>query len=92
MVASTITSMAEPQMPKTGIDREAEIDKNLKRRVMNFLHQRNLPALRQIDVQVEEGIVEIAGRVKSFYEKQLCLNCCQRVAGVIQIVDHVEVA
>ena len=68
------------------------MDENLKRRVTNFLHQRNLPALRNIDVQVDEGTVEIAGKVNSFYEKQVCLNCCQRVAGVIQVVDHVEVA
>ena len=26
----------------------------------------------------------------SFYQKQLCVNCCSRVAGVMHLVDEVE--
>jgi hypothetical protein len=30
--------------------------------------------------------------VHTFYEKQLCQNCCRRVAGVVNFVDNVDVA
>jgi hypothetical protein len=29
--------------------------------------------------------------VDSFYHKQLCLNCCQRVAGVVRLIDQIHV-
>lgn len=67
-------------------------DDDLKRRIVNFLGQRQIPALRHVEVTVDEGTVVIQGKVSSFYEKQLCLNCCQRVAGVVSIDDQVMVA
>ena len=68
-----------------------QLDEDLKRRIVIFLFQRNEPALRRVDVEVSSGRVVIRGRMASFYQKQLCLSCCQRVAGVLQIVDEVEV-
>ncbi len=68
-----------------------DTDNDLKRRIINFLHQRHVPSLRTIDVDVDQGVVTMRGHVNSFYHKQLCLNCCQRVAGVVRLVDEVEV-
>ena len=47
----------------------------------------------QVDggVDVHDGTVRICGRVQSFYERQLCLTCCQRQVGVRQVVDEIEV-
>lgn len=73
------------QLPEDGPD------SNLKRRIVNFLAQRHVASLRRIRVEVEGGRVRLRGRVGSFYEKQLCLNCCQRVAGVRRIDDQIEV-
>ncbi|MFO0868970.1 MAG: BON domain-containing protein [Pirellulales bacterium] len=67
-------------------------DGELQRQVLDFLFQRQMPALRSIQVAVCNGIVTLRGRVRSFYERQLCLSCCQRVAGVRQLVDQIEVA
>ena len=67
-------------------------DADLKRRVESFLFERNRKALRTVDVDVVQGSVILHGRVNSFYEKQLCLSCCQRVAGVLKLVDEIEVA
>jgi len=67
-------------------------DGELERRVLSTLLQRQVPALRQISVAVQDGIVTLKGRVQSFYERQLCLICCQRVAGVRKLVDLIEVA
>ena len=67
-------------------------DCDLARRVLSFLAQRQMPALRRILVEVQNGTVVLKGRVQSFYERQLCLSCCQRVAGVVRLIDQIEVA
>ena len=66
--------------------------RDLKQRVINYLVGRNFPALRRLTVDADNGRVVIQGKVGSYYEKQLCLNCSRRVAGVIELVDRVEVA
>lgn len=67
-------------------------DQELERRVANFLAQRHVATLRNIQVAAKDGIVTLRGLVQSFYERQLCLSCCQRVAGVVRLVDEIEVA
>jgi osmotically-inducible protein OsmY len=69
----------------------AEHDADLERRILNYLFNRGISALRQIDVQVRRGTVELRGRVYSFYQKQLCINCCRRVAGVVGLIDRIAV-
>lgn len=67
-------------------------DRDLERRVTNFLFARNLPTLRRLHVAADNGTVTLRGRVHSFYEKQLCQHACRRVAGVISMVDAIDVA
>jgi len=69
----------------------ASIDRDLIKRVRGFLTRQHLPSLRSIEVDAAAGVVTISGRVKSFYERQLCIHCCQRVAGVVKLNDRVEV-
>jgi len=63
----------------------------LKRRVISYLVGRRVPALRDIEVSAVGGTVVLRGKVGSFYEKQLCIHCCRRVAGVVRLVDEVDV-
>jgi osmotically-inducible protein OsmY len=65
-------------------------DRDLERRVGNFLAQ-HFPRLKTVEVEASQGVVTIFGRVNSFYERQLCINCCQRVAGVTTLNDQVQV-
>lgn len=74
-----------------GESRWDRLDRELERRVANFLVQ-HFPRLRTVEVEASQGVVTINGRVNSFYERQLCINCCQRVVGVTSLVDKVEVA
>ena len=67
-------------------------DQDLQKRVISFLAGRYLPSLRQLQVDVEEGTVTLRGRVASFYEKQVAIHSCQRVAGVHKLVDAVDVS
>jgi osmotically-inducible protein OsmY len=57
-----------------------------------FLADRHLPGLRQLEIEASNGTVTLRGRVRSFYEKQLCQNVSRRVSGVVQFVDAVVVA
>ncbi len=67
-------------------------DDDLQRRVANFLHSQHFPAFKQLRVDVHDGAVTIYGTVDSFYEKQVALNSCQRVAGVLALIDQIAVA
>ncbi len=67
------------------------VDQDLKQRVSDYLLSRQMFALRNLDVQTDRGVVTLTGQVATFYEKQIALNVCRRVAGVYQLVDHVEV-
>jgi hypothetical protein len=67
-------------------------DEDLKRRVTTFLLGQHVSELRRLEVTVDKGVVAIRGRVRSFHQRQLCILCCQRVAGVSGVVDEIEVA
>jgi osmotically-inducible protein OsmY len=66
-------------------------DKELERRVFQYLLERRMPGLRQVSVEARGGTVTLRGKVRTFYEKQLCNNICRRVAGVMQLQDLVAV-
>lgn len=66
-------------------------DRDLEQRVTVFLATRHVPSLRHLAVEARSGVVTLRGRVRSFYEKQLSQECCQRVAGVVQLINAVEV-
>jgi osmotically-inducible protein OsmY len=69
---------------------DAMSDRDLEQMLMETLRHQ-IPAIRRVRVHVHEGTVRICGRVQSFYERQLCLTCCQRQAGVRQVIDEIEV-
>lgn len=66
-------------------------DSDLKRRILNYLFGQHFSDLRKLEVQADNGVVTIRGRVGSFHQRQLCINCCQRVAGVVRIKDEIDV-
>jgi len=66
-------------------------DRDLERRVKGFLRRQHFASLRTIEVNSQLGVVTISGQVNSFHERQLCINCCQRVAGVLGFNDRIEV-
>jgi osmotically-inducible protein OsmY len=67
-------------------------DQDLERRIINYLSKQHFARLRSITVEAIQGLVTIQGLVGSYHERQLCISCCQRVAGVVQVVDHLQVA
>ena len=67
-------------------------DEEIYFRVCKFLQSRHFPAFRHLGVTVEQGIVTLTGRVCSFYEKQVAITSCQRVAGVKSLIDCIVVS
>src|SRR5262245_9055161 len=69
----------------------SDADRELQKRVIRFLETKHVPGLRHLEVKAADGIVTLSGRVYTFYEKQLCNQCCRRVAGVRQLINEVDV-
>ncbi|HEX5104136.1 MAG TPA: BON domain-containing protein [Pirellulaceae bacterium] len=67
-------------------------DEDLTHRIRLFLQSLQLAVAKRIEVEVEQGVVTITGRVRSRYERQLALSCVRRVAGVRQVEDRMVVA
>ena len=72
-------------------DLSATRNSDLQRRVVNYLLGHKMPALRWIEVEADNGTVVVRGQVRSFYQKQLCIHCSRRVAGVVRLIDQVQV-
>ena len=66
-------------------------DDDLRQRVSNFLDSRHFNAFRNLEINVDAGLVTISGQLNSYYEKQVALNSCRRVAGVLGLVDDIAV-
>jgi hypothetical protein len=64
----------------------------LLKRIQTFLHGQHIPALRQLKVEVSGDTAVIHGKVRTFYERQVGVECCKRVAGVRNVIDLITVA
>lgn len=83
--ASSVDEIAET----LSLDRAADYD--LERRVRIYLSSRFHPALSRLSVAVQRGCVTLTGTVHSYYERQLAVSTCKRVAGVHAVVDDIVV-
>lgn len=68
-------------------DSNAEV----RQRVSSFLQSRHFPAFRNFEIEVDRGAVTLTGKVQSYYEKQIAINSCQNVAGVVSLIDEIVV-
>ena len=70
----------------------AVADRELKRRVTDYLFGYKVPMLRDIvEVEVFGDRVVLRGRVPLYYHKQMCISCCLRVLGVHTVHDQIVV-
>jgi hypothetical protein len=66
-------------------------DVELARRVSAFLRDRGVASAQALDIEARQGTVHIAGRVRTYYEKQLVYHTASRVAGVLQVTTDLQV-
>jgi osmotically-inducible protein OsmY len=67
-------------------------DRELESRVRRFLAGLHRQSLTDLDIWAENGEVTVRGRLGSYFEKQLALAGCRRVAGVVKVHEKIEVA
>ena len=82
-----VSALTQPEAMYSG----QVADSELQRRIVNFLFERGPTSLRHLETEVRGGVVVITGRVRTYYEKQLATCCCQRVAGVFEVINEVRV-
>ena len=68
-----------------------DINAEVRQRVSKFLYSRHFPAFRNFEIEVDRGAVTLTGKVQSYYEKQIAINSCQNVAGVVSLIDEIVV-
>lgn len=66
-------------------------DLPLAQRVRNHLDGNGSGTFRGVIVEADGGTVTLAGFVGSFYAKQLAQEFARRTAGVIAVINHIEV-
>jgi osmotically-inducible protein OsmY len=64
---------------------------DLARRVRNFLHKQSQD-LHSLEVEADQDVIVVRGRVQTSSARQLAADCCQRVAGVRRVVNETTVA
>ena len=66
-------------------------DERLAQMVFLAIRQRGPRCASRLTVLAHQSVVTLRGETRSFYERQLLLHTVQRVPGVRQIVDEIEV-
>lgn len=49
------------------------------------------PEFSSLDVRARDGKVDLSGELPTYYLRQLAVAAAQRVAGVLQVVDRLDV-
>jgi hypothetical protein len=66
-------------------------DLDLAVRVRAFLVNRRVPGAESFDIEAQRGVVTLRGLVASWRQKVMSVRCAARVAGVVTLVDALEV-
>jgi osmotically-inducible protein OsmY len=65
-------------------------DDDLARRVKLYLAAVRAE-LGKVKVRANSGTIHLAGRVRTFYARQLAISAAMRVAGVQHVIDDIDV-
>lgn len=76
---------------ETPVRREFVDPNNLEHRIVRFLQAHGLGSVEGFDIDVSGGTVVLRGHLPNRDAKRLCLECCRHVAGVVHLVDEVEI-
>jgi hypothetical protein len=69
-------------------DIPAETDRPLGARILDQLELSGVPDFMSLRISVERGVVTLMGEISTVYEKRLVIQACERVAGVVEVVDR----
>ena len=66
-------------------------DADILQRVVSYLSCKGLDGIHELDIEVHDGIVTLSGYVESSHQRQVAVNSCQRVAGVVHLIDQLHI-
>jgi osmotically-inducible protein OsmY len=69
-----------------------DASQDLQQRVALFLQQHRLAANSRLSIEASRGVLTLAGQVPTFHDRQRIYAATRRVAGVVQVIDRLEVA
>jgi hypothetical protein len=73
------------------VERHIAEQNDLEHRIVRFLCAQCAPNAEVLEVKANGGTVRVRGHLPDRHAKWLCLECCRHVAGVIKLIDQVEV-
>ena len=69
-----------------------EADEDLRRRIVNSLDAHGVSEANSLVVESNDGLVVVRGRLPSSQAKRQCVECCRHVAGVLKLVEELQVS
>ncbi|MGI9518864.1 MAG: BON domain-containing protein [Pirellulaceae bacterium] len=66
-------------------------DDDISHRVTSYLVHQGLEGVEGLEIEVRDGVVTLAGTVVDDQQRHLALSSCQRVAGVLQLIDELQI-
>ena len=90
IIMFTPTRRSRPTSVTAEIDAAADGDEELRQRVCRYLAHSGHAPVRSINVCASGGTVTLRGMAPTYYVRQLAISCAQRVAGVRNVVDEIE--
>ncbi len=94
MVSNSASSTATAPVvsrPRHAVLQGSASNRELRQRVQLFLAQTQRNEMRELEVEAEDGIVILRGKVPTFYARQVAVHSSRRVAGVMRVVDELTV-
>ncbi len=66
-------------------------DDELEGQLRAMLAIRHLPSLNRISVRVVDAVIFLGGTVMTYFERNVCEECCRQIPGVAGVCNEIEV-
>ena len=66
-------------------------DAVMREQIIRVLHNRDLSAFKNLEVESIDGVVTLRGSTRSFYDRQIALTYTKAVVGDCPMVDEIVV-
>jgi hypothetical protein len=66
-------------------------DDEVAGQVRAMLAVRHLPSLERIIVEVSDSVIRLGGSVMTYFERNVCEECCRQIPGIVAIHNEIHV-
>lgn len=72
--------------------RKNDSDRLLKNEISRLLAMQHFPSFKNLEVEVDHGLITISGKLHSYYHRQVALSTCQQMGDLITVIDMISVS